>query len=621
MNPADLLAHLNTTYAQQHTQKEDAFWTSYMGLGEDADQARSALQEEEIALQRFLQDPEQLVRVRQALAALPEGEGESELGVGLRGWERTFAANTIETAEARALSEAIVAQEGALARARQGLQLKYTESEGQEVPASSVKLGTLISTATEEPVRKSAWEGLGAVEPFVLKHGFLELIKERNRLGRSLGAEDYYDWKVQRSEGMRKTEIFELLDELEELTRDAGQRAVRELGEAKGAAQVTPWNVRYLTSGDVARAQDPYFSFQSSLGRWGRSFAALGIDYRGARMTLDLVDRKGKYENGFMHGPEIAWRRGGEHQAARIHFTANAIPGMVGSGARATKTLFHEGGHAAHFANIDMPAPCFGQEFAPTSVAFAETQSMFLDSLLTDADWKQRYAKNAEGQPLPLELIEEGIRARQPFAAWNARAMLSICYGERALYELPEADLTPETVLKVLREVEERLLFMPGSPRPVLTVPHLLAGESSAYYHGYVMANMGVYQTRAFFQERDGHLLDNPRIGPDLQAAYWQPGNSRTCTSLIEGLCGAPLGAAAYAAHLNRSADEALAAARAQLERAREIPSFTGAVELGAEIALVHGHEEIAKLQPGGDFEALAGTFSAWIDGLIAQPS
>ena len=50
------------------------------------------------------------------------------------------------------------------------------------------------------------------------------------------------------------------------------------------------------------------------------------------------------------------------------------------------------GGHAAHFANIDQRSPFFSQERAPTSVAYAENQSMFLDSLIADGDWLARYA-------------------------------------------------------------------------------------------------------------------------------------------------------------------------------------------------------------------------------------
>ena len=52
----------------------------------------------------------------------------------------------------------------------------------------------------------------------------------------------------------------------------------------------------------------------------------------------------------------------------------------------------HAGGHAAHFANIDQGSPMFSQERAPTSVAYAENQSMFLDSFIDDAAWKARYA-------------------------------------------------------------------------------------------------------------------------------------------------------------------------------------------------------------------------------------
>jgi hypothetical protein len=51
---------------------------------------------------------------------------------------------------------------------------------------------------------------------------------------------------------------------------------------------------------------------------------------------------------------------------------------------------------AAHFANVDQHSPFFSQERAPTSVAYAENQSMFLDSMATDAAWLGRYARDRE---------------------------------------------------------------------------------------------------------------------------------------------------------------------------------------------------------------------------------
>ncbi len=608
---------LNHDYLGLHTAKEEAFWAAYMGHLDDPKAARATLGDREIELQRWLQDPSKLEAVRSALPSAA-----SDDAVALRGWLDTFAAHTIDRADAREVAENCVRLEGDLANARGGLELRYTDETGIQVKASSVKLGTLVQTAPQEAVRKSAWEALRAIEPYVLDHGFLEVVRERNKLGRMLGGEDYYDWKVRRVERMSKAEIFGLLDELERLTRDAARRTLEELKARHGDLATHPWNLRYLIGGDVSRLEDPYFGFAESLRRWAKSFAALGVRFRGALLSLDLLDRKGKYENGFMHGPEPAWRDHGAFRRARINFTANAIPGMVGSGLRATQTFFHEGGHAAHFANIDMPAPCFGQEHAPTSVAWAEIQSMFMDSFLGDADWRTRYATDASGGAMPFDLIERSIRASQPGAAIIVRAMLAICYGERAIYELADRDLTPANVLAALREAERKLLFLDeGSPRPVLSVPHLLSGESSAYYHGYVLADMGVRQTRAFFQKRDGHLCDNPRIGPDLTTYFWRPGNSKPLNELLRGLVGEQLSPQALAHDVNRTADEAIAEAKARVAKLPSIPPYTGPIDLDAEIRIVHGREEICRLAAGDakGFDRFADAFAGWIAGEAAK--
>ena len=607
---------LNRSYNELHTRKEDAFWTAYMGLGADPEAARAELDRLEIEWKRFVSDPERLESVRAELASeMARTPGDETARVALAGWLRTFEAHAIAAEEARDLDEETVAAEGRLAGARGAMKLGYLDPDEGFVAASSVKLGMMLRTEPREDLRRAAWEGLASIEPHVLESGFLDIVRMRNRLGRMLGAEDYYDWKVRRVEGMTKDEIFALLDALERSTRESAQRGLDALRAKEGDEAITPWNVRYLTAGDITRERDPYFPFESAIDCWGRSFAALGIDYRGARMVLDLVDRKGKYENGFMHGPEIAWIDGETEHAARIHFTANAIPGMVGSGASALRTLFHEGGHAAHFANVRMPAPCFGQEFAPTSVAFAETQSMFLDSLIGDADWMTRYAKTKAGEPIPWELIEKGIRAAQPFAAWEVRNMLSVCFAERAIYEIPDDELDAERVLAEIRAVEKRMTLLDGgSPRPTLSVPHLLEGDSSAYYHSYVLAEMAVHQTRAFFLERDGHLVDNPRIGPDLCEAYWAPGNSRRFGAFVEALTGRPLSADDLAHEVNRTEAEALESARAALDKLDSIDAFTGDVELGARIRIAHGKDTVAEL--GSDFDAFAATFAEWIESL-----
>jgi len=602
---------LNREYEALHTKKEDAFWVSYMGLADDVDAARAAHTASENELKAFLGDPATLAEVCRRLDEFAEPSSIDDTQVALRGWQRTFEAHVIQNDEARTLTRELVEDEASLAKARSELNLSYEDKDRGTVEASSVELSVRLANDPDVNVRRSSWESLRRVEEHVLQHGFVELVKKRNRLGRLLGGEDFYDATVQRTEGMTKDEVFALLDDLEEKTRDAAHRSLDDLSRRHG--DLHPWDVRFLVAGDVSAQLDPYFPFGRALSRWGRSFAAMGIDYRGATLALDLVDRKGKYENGFMHGPVPAWREHGTFRPARIHFTANAIPGIVGSGKRAAETLFHEGGHAAHFANNDMPAPCFAQEFAPSSVAFAETQSMFLDSLLSDGDWRVRYAKNANGESMPWSLIEKDIACSQPFAAWSVRSMLAVCYAEKAIYELPDSEVNASRILEVIRDAERRMLFLEeGSPRPVLSVPHLLSGESSAYYHGYVLAEMAVEQTRRHFLTRDGHIVDNPKVGPELRESYWKEGNLRRFDEFILRLTKTPISADALAERVNRTVEEATTAARTSVERSRDVPAFDGEVRLNAHIRVVHGNELIAEAN-GSGFSEMCDRFDEWV--------
>jgi hypothetical protein len=64
----------------------------------------------------------------------------------------------------------------------------------------------------------------------------------------------------------------------------------------------------HACAGDTTKATDPYFPFEDAVDVWGRTFAGLGIQYKGSVMTLDLCDRQGKYSNGFCHWPQVRLR-------------------------------------------------------------------------------------------------------------------------------------------------------------------------------------------------------------------------------------------------------------------------------------------------------------------------
>ena len=335
-------------------------------------------------------------------------------------------------------------------------------------------------------------------------------------------------------------------------------------------------------------------------------------------MTLDLVDRPGKYSNGFCHWPAVAWTdAAGVRHPAAAQLTSLADPAAVGSGRAALVTLLHECGHSAHFANCAVRSPLASQERAPTSVAVAETQSMFLDAFADDAAWMARYARDAGGDPVPWPVVEARIRAAHPYSVLALRAMLAVPYFEKALYELPEADVTPERVLALADEVEAAVELGP-SPRPLLSVPHPLSDESSAYYHAYVLAEMAVHQTRAALAARFGRLVDEPRVGPALADGYWRHGNTVPFRDLVQAVTGAPLTHEAWVSELETGVEDKVASEKAAYDEGVAAgPALAPGADanLDAVVRVVHGDEIVADSAVDGGLAGVVAKFGAWLAG------
>lgn len=608
----DLFDQLNAAYTRIHKTKEDLFWATYMATSNDDEGFARA----EEAYKNFVSDPQRLAAVRQALADLPDDPSSAStqaLKHGLQGWRAMFECNIIDNENARQQMAELIALEAQLFAKRRELVLQHIGASGKLEAATLSTLTTNLRTNPQEAARQSSHAAMMGLERWVLDNGFLDIVKKRNAFARAQGFANYFDYKVQKNEAMSPAQLFDILDDFETRTRAANLQALAQLQHKHGAQALQPWNLRYFSSGDVTRALDPYFSFTSALQRWVESFRRLGIRYRGATLRLDLLERSGKFQNGFCHGPVPTYfDANGQWVAGEINFTANATPDQVGSGADAIRTLFHEGGHAAHFANVTKNAPCFSQEFAPTSMAYAETQSMFCDSLLGDADWLKRYARNAAGEPVPDALIRAQIEARQPMAAFGERGILVVPYFERALYSMSDAQLKAQPVLDLARACEQKILGLAVAPRPLLAIPHLLNQEAAASYHGYLLANMAVYQTRAYFERQFGFLTDNPAIGPLLAEHYWSRGNAISHNETLVRLTGEPFNAKYLADYCNQGVDAAWAQAQQKItEAARRAYSNAPGESLDATIYVVHGAQTIADNLESDD--AMCARFDQWV--------
>ncbi|MCA6951330.1 M3 family metallopeptidase [Pectobacterium polaris] len=610
---ADYFNALNRDYLAVHQAKEELFWQLYMGTSNDDVSERFSAAES--AYKRFISQPQRLAELRTHLATLensPRDEQQQALSHGLQGWYRFFDCNVIEDPQAQALMDEIITAESALYAKRKSYEMTHLDAKGERVSASLGELLTNQTTNDTEAYRQSSQQALRDLEQWLLQNGFPELISLRNRFARQMGYRNYFDYKVNKTERMTPEQLFAILDPFEEQTREANTRSLKNLADEKGEDALQPWNIRYASAGDVTRQLDPYFPFSASLERWINSFKRLRIGFNGAEMQLDLLVRKGKYENGFMHGPVPPFVQEGKWVPARINFTSLAKPDQIGSGASGINTLFHEGGHAAHFANIRQNAPCFSQEFPPTSMAYAETQSMFCDSLLGDADWLKRYAKNAQGETIPDELIRADISTQQPMRAFSERHILLVPYFEWQLYSWDDEARTPEAMTQLARDTEQRILGISGSPRPTLAIPHLLSMESACSYQGYLLALMAVEQTRSYFLQRDGYLTDNPAIGPDLAQHYWHPGNSVSHDDTLRSLTGEGFNPAYLAQACNLTVDEAWQQAEGMMAQAAARPQPAADFDLSARIRVVDGSRVLADNEQSD--EKMCEDFAAFIE-------
>lgn len=568
------------------------------------------------ALEAWLASPDNAAAVADA-AALPGVEGET--AAALRSLSAALAVHAAPP-PAAPLRERLNVAEAELASARRSMRLGYTDPASDAfVEASTVQLRTLLRTAPDEATRRAAYEGLRSIGPFVAAR-FCDIVKLRGQLATAAGYGCYYDMKVQAAEGMTKKQLFEFLDALEARTRPLAERAAAQLSAAKGDAAWAPWNRPAALSGDADRAMDPYFQFTDAVGAWARSFAALGITYRGGTVRLDLLDRPLKYSNGFCHWSRLAYLdTDGVWHPATAQLTSLADPGAIGSGRTALTTLMHECGHAAHFANcVDVRTPLASQERAPTSVAVAETQSMTLDSLCDDAAWMARYARDSSGKPIPWPLIEAKLRDGHPYSVLAVRAMLSVPYFEKRVYELSEADLTPENVLAIADEVETWAELGP-SPRPLLSVPHPMSDESAGYYHAYLMAEAAVFHTRAAFKTKFGDLVDNPAVGRALADGYWRHGNTKPFGAMVADVCGTPLSVDAWVAELETPLEVKLAEEKNAYDAAIAAgpalpPGADAGAALDVRVIIAHGDETVADTETDGWLGGVEAKFGAWLE-------
>jgi len=135
---------------------------------------------------------------------------------------------------------------------------------------------------------------------------------------------------------------------------------------------------------------------------------------------------------------------------------------------------------------------------------------------------------------------------------------------------------------------------------------------------------MSVHQTRDFFKERDGYIVDNPKIGPSLTAAYWECGNSRPFLEIVKELTGKELSGDAWIGALQESIDDKIKREKKEYDAAIEESAKAEQcddLDLDMVVRFVDGDTLIADSSEKGSLLAACKDFENYVAARVATSS
>ena len=593
-----LLDYLNTTYPKLHTAYEELFWISYMG-----DHSVNPAKDEAQNNKELFTTNEELSEAINSFLIKSTGTIKESLLL----WRKFFDCYQVP-AKTKELKKKITELETLIEKKRATRKEGYSDPVTKKfVKKSENAMRGMVATENNEAVRKAVFDAMQELARTGVED-YVALVGLRNEFARMIGFEDYYAYKLNLEEGMTKKELFGLWDTIYDKTKYAFAD-IRALEKKEKPGLRRPWNFGFMLAGSFMKEEDPYYPFGQALTRWGQSFAALGISFKKGTLVLDLLDRAGKYSNGFCHWPELVRFENGKRIPARAQLTCNVVQGIPGQSDQGYDTLFHEGGHAAHLLNCEMKNVCVNHEFPPMSTAWAETQSMFLDTVCSSIEWQTRYAKNDKGEIYPFELFERRVKELHVTSPLGMMGIMAVCAFEKSVYEAKS--LTPEKVLGFARTTFKKYFDRSEDSLMLLNIPHIYSWDSSCSYQGYGLAQLGLQQWRDYFFKKYGYIVDNPNIGKEMKKV-WAFGSSKTFPELIKIATGKKLSATPYVTAVTRSIPASLKLAKERIATLATKPHFTKTIELDATIKMTSGKDVIATNKKS--FEDMAKTYSAWLE-------
>jgi thimet oligopeptidase len=274
---------------------------------------------------------------------------------------------------------------------------------------------------------------------------------------------------------------------------------------------------------------------------WHEDVAAYDVlreEARIGRIYLDLHPREGKYK----HAAQFTLVDGLDaRQLPEGVLVCNFSRGLMEHDH--VVTLFHEFGHLVHHV-LGGHGRWTRFSGVATEWDFVEAPSQLLEEWAWDPEVLRTFATDADGVPIPADLVER-MRAADEFGeGYHARTqMFYAAMSYRFHTDRPE-DLTV-----AMRDLQERY-----SPFPYIDGTHMFAsfGHLGGYSSAYYTYMWSLVIAKDLFSAFDPADLFDPVVAARYRDRVLAPGGSRDAADLVADFLGRPYTFDAYAAWLAR---------------------------------------------------------------------
>lgn len=393
-----------------------------------------------------------------------------------------------------------------------------------------------------------------------------ELLEVRAERATALGYADWAEFETETRMIGGGAEIPAFLNRLDEASRDAAlaeyalllERLRRDVPDASAVTVADFWHLLSVIKSEQydvdAQAVRAYFPFERVLGgvldvtgrlldvqyvavdasAWHedvRSYDVVRSGERIGRIHLDLHPRDGKYSHAacFPVAPGIPGRILPE-AALLCNFSRGLLEHDE------VVTFFHEFGHLVHeiLGGRQRYARFTGFE---TEWDFVEAPSQLLEEWAWDAEVLASFAVDAEGRPIPAELVAK-MRTADAFGrALEVRRQLGHAAVSYHLHVDRPADLQAET---------ERLYAESSPVQPIPGLhPYAGFGHLTGYGACYYTYQWSLVIARDLLTGFPDGLMD-AEAAARYRAEVLEKGGSRDARDLVEGFLGRPYSFEAY---------------------------------------------------------------------------